>query len=102
MVILINLTTPLTAKIILSAEYRWYITHSNDTENVEGMIRSEITGRILFPDLKWEIIEVTKCNANVPKKNLQTGEWEITNNKSCVFPFIAMGIKIYGCYGQVF
>ena len=44
-------------------DYRWYITHTNDTEIVEGDIRSVLSGRNLFPELEWEYltVNITEC-----------------------------------------
>ena len=48
---------------ILSLDYRWYITNTNDTENVKGDIRSVLSGGTLFPELEWEYlaVNVTEC-----------------------------------------
>ena len=85
--------------LFVSTEYRWYVTHSNDTENVEGMIRSKMSGKILYPDIQWEYIEVIKCYVHL--FDWQTQNNEITNI-SCIFPWSYLNHKLYGCYQQVF
>ena len=44
-------------------DYRWYITNTNDTENVKGDIRSVSSGKTLFPELEWEYltVNITEC-----------------------------------------
>ena len=39
---------------ILPTDYRWYITHTSETENAEGDIRSVRSGQIIYPELEWE------------------------------------------------
>ena len=63
------------------------------------MIRSKISGRVLHPDIEWEYIEVTKCY--VQMFDWQTLKYEVTNN-SCVFPFMFMNTKQYGCFSEGF
>ena len=49
---------------ILPTEYRWYISLTNYTENVEGAIRSVPSGRMIYPDLQWEDyldVTITEC-----------------------------------------
>ena len=48
------------------ADYRWYITQTNYTENAEGAIRSILSGGIIYPELQWEYLEVniTKCTTS--------------------------------------
>ena len=90
------------------SEYRWYRTNSNDGEKVEGIFRSETSGKVIYPDLQWEYIEVKKCYTY--EWNFQTRKDDIPTNTSCVFPFTLDGDKkLYGCYrifasqdGQVF
>ena len=61
-----TLNTDLTIIVsyILPADYRWYISLTNYTENVEGAIRSVPSGRIIYPELQWEYlkINITQCN----------------------------------------
>ena len=48
----------------IPTEYRWYISYTNETENVEGVIRSALSGQIIYPELKWEdylAINITQC-----------------------------------------
>ena len=46
---------------ILPIDYRWYITHTNEADNVEGAIRSVLSGRIIYPELQWEYFNITPC-----------------------------------------
>ena len=44
---------------IYPKDYRWYITHTNiSSENVQGTIRSVISGQIIYPELEWEYIPI--------------------------------------------
>ena len=47
--------------LFLSTDYRWYITLTNKTENIEGAIRSVPCGRIIYPELQWEYLLITNC-----------------------------------------
>ena len=53
----------LTFFYISPLDYHWYITHTNDTEIVEGDIRSVLSGRTLLPELEWEYltVNITEC-----------------------------------------
>ena len=62
--------------IILTTDYRWYISKSNYTENVEGAIRSNLSGPLIYPELQWEyhpIINITQCNT---ARRLIAGKWD--------------------------
>ena len=45
----------------LSTEYRWYITLTNKTENVEGTLRSVLSGQTIYPELQWNFLMITNC-----------------------------------------
>ena len=47
---------------ILPTEYRWYISLTNYTENVEGVIRSVLSGRIIYPEIQWEFLKINIPN----------------------------------------
>ena len=46
-------------------DFRWFITTTNNTDNVEGSIRSAISGPIINPEVEWEYfeinIQISKC-----------------------------------------
>ena len=48
--------------LILPTDYRWYITYTNYTENVEGAIRSVSSGRIIYPEIQWEYLKINIPN----------------------------------------
>ena len=53
---------------ISPSDYRWYITHTNDTENVEGVIRSVSSGPIIYPELEWyPMIDIRQCTTTTDR-----------------------------------
>ena len=52
--------------LILLTDYRWFITHTNNTEKVEGAIRSVPSGGKMYPELQWEYlnINITQCTTD--------------------------------------
>ena len=48
---------------ISPSDYRWYVTNTSDTENVQGAIRSGQSGPIIYPELQFEVssINITQC-----------------------------------------
>ena len=49
---------------ILPTDFRWYITNTRNTGNIEGTLRSVVSGSIIDPDLHLEYlsIDITECN----------------------------------------
>ena len=48
--------------LFLSTDYRWYITLTNETENIEGAIRSVPSGQIIYPELQWNYFTINIPN----------------------------------------
>ena len=48
---------------ISPSDYRWYVTNTSDTENVQGAIRSGQSGPVIYPELQFEVssINITQC-----------------------------------------
>ena len=44
----------MTIYIFFLTDYRWYIAQTNGSENAEGVIRSALSGAIIYPELQWE------------------------------------------------
>ena len=44
----------MTIYIFFLTDYRWYIAQTNGSENAEGVIRSALSGAIIYPELHWE------------------------------------------------
>ena len=46
-------------------DFRWFITTTNKTDNVDGAIRSAMSGPIIYPEMEWEYyeinIQISKC-----------------------------------------
>ena len=48
--------------ISLPLDYHWYITHTNVSEKIWGVIRSEVSGHIIYPGLQWEYLPFNISN----------------------------------------
>ena len=99
-----------------TSEYRWYISNTNNSEYVEGDIRSVFSGQIIYTKLEWEYITASPQCATVsvlPQyENTVIDKLVIFHffsgpeigaevNKSCIFPFKMLGRTYYGClYGD--
>ena len=54
----------------LPIDYRWYITNTKNTENIDGAIRSVVCGSRIDPDRQWEYlsIDITECTTTADTK----------------------------------